>query len=275
MSEIFKVRSSSFGSFFDCPLRWAEVNLYGNSLPSTAPACIGSAVHESTAVYDQHEADGDPISVLDSAEVAVNYIRNPQEEVIWGDVRQDKAVERAVGVHLRYCNEIAPKMTYEVIERTLEPLQVEVNDDVTIELTGTLDRVYTKMVPVLEPLANAHSIPVKRYGVSDVKTGMRAMSMNSGKHKAQVGIYSMLAENTLGLPMTLPETLIALQTSTNYEAGLLVVDNARDALLGTDDSIGLLQCMGTMLKEGLFYGNPQSWLCSEKFCPKFNNCNFK
>ena len=270
MSEIFKVRSSSFGSFFDCPLRWAEVNLYGNSLPSTAPAAIGSAVHESTAAFDQHAADGDPISVIDAAEVAVNYIRQPEEEVNWGDVSRDKAVERALGVHTRYCNEIAPKMTYEVIEKTLDPLLVDVNDDVTIELTGTLDRVYTMMTET-----TADDYPLKEYGVSDVKTGMRAMSMNSGKHKAQVGVYSLLAENTLHIPITLPETLIALQTSTNYEAGLLVVGNAREALLGTDESIGLLQCMGTMLKEGLFYGNPQSWLCSEKFCPKFKTCNFK
>lgn len=260
MGEIIQVRASSIGSFFDCPLRWAEIILYGNSLPSTAPSAIGSAVHASTATFDQHAADGDPISALDAAEVAVNYIKVPEEEVNWGDVSIRKAVERALGVHSRYCADISPNMEYTLIEKTFDPLQIEINDNITIELTGTGDRIYTKK---------------NEYGVSDVKTGMRAMSMNSGKHKAQVGVYSLLAEHTLDIPITLPETLIALQTSTNYQAGLLVVDGAREALLGTDDSIGLLQCMGTMLKEGLFYGNPQSWLCSEKFCPKFKTCNFK
>ena len=260
MSETYRVRSSSFGSFFDCPLRWAQMNLYGNTLPSTAPAAIGSAVHESTACFDKHRADHDPISTLDAAEVAVNYIRRPEEEVIWGDVSTDKAVEIALGAHTRYCNDISPKFEYEVIEKTLDPMEIEVNDDVTVELTGTLDRIY--------------KVGSKR-GVSDVKTGVRAMSMNTGKHKAQVGIYSLLAENTLGYPMELPEQILALQTSTNYEAGVFEVADARSVLIGTDDHIGLLQCMGAMLKEGLFYGNPQSWLCSDKYCSHYKQCNFR
>lgn len=260
MSETFKVRSSSFGSFFDCSRRWAEINLYGNSMPSTAPACIGSAVHESTAVFDQHVADGDPVSILDSAEVAVNYIRQPEEEVSWGDVSRDKAVERALGVHTRYCNEVAPTMNYKEIERALEPLQIDVNSDVTIELTGTLDRVYE--------IEN-------KYGVSDVKTGIRALSMNEGKHKAQVGIYSLLAENTLHIPMTLPETIIALQTSDNYGAEVKTINNARVALLGDHENIGLLEVMGDDLKKGSFYGNSSSWLCSPKFCPHYKKCIYK
>lgn len=273
MSEIYKVRSSSFGSFFDCDLRWARINLYGDYIPSTAPAAIGSAVHESTAVFDQHTADGDPISVLDAAEVAVKYIQQPEEEVNWGDVSREKAIERALGVHTRYCNDVAPKMTYHVIERTLDPLQIQVNEDVIIELTGTLDRIYSREMKV--QLANQESYTTG-YGVSDVKTGLRALSMNSGKHKAQVGIYSMLAEESLGIQMTLPETIIALQTSDNYGAEIKTIINAQQALLGDgDENPGLLRAMGDTFKRGYFVGNSSSWLCSEKFCPYYNRCIYK
>lgn len=254
MSEIIRARASSIGSFFDCPLRWAEVNLYGNSLPSTAPAAIGTAVHASTAAFDEGGT-----TVLDSAEVAVELIKRPEEDVNWGDASRNRAIEVALGVHTRYCNDIAPTVEYKAVELTLDPLQIEINEDITLELTGTLDRIRVKD---------------GKQGVADVKTGARAMSMNSGRHKAQVGVYSLLAENQ-GFHITLPETLIKLQTSSNYGAGLEDISGAREALLGTDDSIGLLECMGKMLKEGLFYGNPQSWLCSDKYCPKFNNCNFR
>lgn len=259
MRMIIPVRASSIAAFFDCPARWVDIHIDGNMLPSTPPACIGTAVHFSTAVFDKAILSHEAMTPTDAAEFAVEYIKHPDEEVRWGDVRQEKAIDIALGVHTRYCNEIAPHMHYVKIEETLQDMEIDI-DDVTIVLSGTMDRLRT---------VNGH------YGVNDVKTGARAMSTNAGKHKAQVGAYSLLAENHFGFPITLPEEIIALQTSSNYQAGVKPVEHAREALLGTDEEDGLLDSMAKMLKSGIVYGNSSSWLCSEKYCPKYHRCKYK
>lgn len=259
MSTPYYVRASSIASFFDCPARWCDIHIDGNFLASTAPAAIGTAVHFSTAVFDKHTVDKDPITATDAAEVAVNYIVHPDEEVRWGDTLQEKAIDIALGVHTRYCNEIAPHMEYVKVEETLQDMEIEIGE-VTLILSGTMDRLRTQN---------------GQYGVNDVKTGARAMSVSAGKHKAQVGAYSLLAENHFGFPITLPEEIIALQTSSNYEAGVKPVEHAREALLGTDGEDGLLESMAKMLKSGIVYGNSSSWLCSEKYCPKYNRCKYR
>ena len=51
--------------------------------------------------------------------------------------------------------------------------------------------------------------------------------------------------------------------------------NARIALVGDDESPCLLQHASTLIHSGSFYGNPKSYLCSAKYCPKHPTCKFK
>jgi len=260
MANIVSIRASSISSIIDCPKRGLSIQLgLVKQLPSTAPACIGSACHASTAAFDQAIIEGNPISPYDASEVAEQYIKYPPEEVDWRGVTQKQALDRAMGVHTRYCDEIAPQMNYEQVELPLKSLVVDV-DGIDIELTGTLDRIRS--------IKSGH-------GIIDLKSGARACTQKPGKHKAQIGVYELLAEHTLGVSMDLPGMIARLQTSADYEVDVVQVENSRDALLGTDYQMGLLQHIGRMLKTGDWYGNSSSWLCSEKFCPLYDGCIFK
>jgi hypothetical protein len=75
--------------------------------------------------------------------------------------------------------------------------------------------------------------------------------------------------------VTMPGELILLQTSSNYQTAVLPVPNARLALLGDEHHTGMLTHLARALKSGDFYGNPSSWLCSEKYCPAWNGCIFR
>ena len=88
-------------------------------------------------------------------------------------------------------------------------------------------------------------------------------------------MYEVLAERTLGEEINLPGLIGQLQTSQDYKVDVKAVEGSRDALLGTDEHMGLLQHIAHMLKTGDFYGNSSSWLCSPKYCPLYNGCIFK
>jgi len=256
-----RIRASSVASFFDCPARFASINLDHQRLPASAPARIGTAVHASTAAFDQAHGE---LSIEDTADVVLDAILNPDEEVDWGGMPQRKAIEIGIGCHTKYCGEIGRHATYSYIEETLDDLTISVpvmrEDSLEIVLTGTLDRI---------------RVVEGRQGVCDVKTGARAASQAPGRHKAQLGVYELLAATQLEIDLELPAEIIGLQTSNNYDAVVHAVPGARETLVGSEQSPGLLTYMADMLKRETFYGNPSSFLCSPKYCPNWENCKFR
>lgn len=256
-----RIRASSVSSIIDCPKRGLSIALgLTKQLPSTAPAAIGSAVHEGTAAFDKAELDGSPITADDAAGTVVDYIWNSPDDVQWGRTTQKEAERRGLGVLTRYCTDIAPTIDYKEVELKLVPMVIDV-EGIEIELTGTLDRIYHES---------------NDSGILDVKTGARVCSTSPGKHKGQIAIYEILAEHTTGQRMTLPGLIGQLQTSSEYQVDVKKVEHAREALVGTQDNpVGLLHHIARMIKSGDFYGNSSSWLCSEKYCPLYNNCIFK
>ena len=278
----FRVRASGLAMFFDCPSRWAAVTLDGKRTPSGVPSLIGTGVHGSTAAFDSSRLNSNEqtwISADDAADVLEQTLKNPTEEVDWTGWRLDKAMTVGLGVHTRYCNEIAPLKDYVAVEQTLQELVVNVpcnahdpEETLSIELTGTLDRVYEEATEYRDE----QDIPLYHhaFGIADVKTGARACSMSVGKHKAQIGVYELLAEHN-GHHITLPGEIIQLQTSSNYQAAVEPLYGARIALLGFEGRTGLLEHMARMLKTGDFFGNASSFLCTEKYCANYTDCMFR
>ena len=275
-----KIRASSWAEMFDCPLRWASKNLAGERLPSTAPAQIGTAVHKSTAVYDESRVDGiDYVSIDDAADVAVETIRKPDEEVDWMGVNENKAIEIAVGCHTKYCSEIGAHMEYAAVEQTLEDMTIDVplsgGRSVELTLTGTLDRIRREAEEFMQE-TSAGEVPVFReaFGICDVKTGARAVSQSASRHKAQLGVYELLASQTQ-FQISLPAQILALQTSSNYDAAVHEVPGAAEMLLGTPEDPGLITFAADMIEREQFFGNANSFLCNEKYCPHYKVCKFR
>jgi len=275
MNDVVNIRASSIASIVDCPLRGLSIQLgLVDQLPSTPPAAIGSACHAGTAVYDQAVIDGDPISADDSAEVVVEYLKEHNDEINWGTTRPEEAKRRALSVNTLYCNDVAKLLRYEQVELPLKPLIIDV-EGVRIELTGTLDRIYTAIYSLDDDGKVIEYEPAGQRGVLDVKTGANVCAQKTGKHKAQVAVYELLAEATLGEKPNLPGLIAQLQTSYSTQVDIKQIVNAQQALIGTSEQKGLLYHIGSMLKTGDWYGNCSSWLCSEKYCPLYSGCIFR
>nr|DAE02895.1 MAG TPA: PD-(D/E)XK nuclease superfamily protein [Siphoviridae sp. ct8Hx23] len=256
------IHASSLADLFDCPARWAAKNIEQRHLPSSPAAQLGTAVHAGTALFDDAALRGEPVSIDDTVGAVVDALHDESRDVDWGDETPEQLEPIATSLVRLYCEEIAPKMTYVAVEARCPDLPVE---DLGITLTGSTDRIRKDENGCL--------------GICDIKTGKTAVgadgTVKTQGHAAQMAVYELLAGQALDVPMTAPAIIIGLQaakTAKGRRCGIGTITGAVDLLLGTEDQPGLLQMAGKMLKSGDFYGNSRSSLCSEKFCPIYQNC---
>lgn len=263
--RIVTIRASSFGSLFDCAMRWEGEQLLKLHRASSLRAWLGTSIHAGTAAFDQATIDCDPISAYDAAEVFVDKFHNPTEEVDYRDDTLSKKQAEKIGLalHSRYCAEIAPTMVYESVERTLKPLDVDCGDGLVIRLTGSLDRAR---------VVRTHHNKI----IGDVKTGARLFMDGVVSIKgrgAQLGTYQILDEHTTGEEVGGAQ-IIALQTTSATQVGVSKIFDARPLMLGTEQSPGLIEMAAKMFKIGLFPPNPASVLCNPKYCARWGTCKF-
>lgn len=263
---IIPIRASSLAELFDCPARWEAKHLLGMRGPRSAAAQLGTAVHAGTALFDESRLPGgSPITADDAAGAVVDAIHKPEEAVDWEDTKPTEAERIALALHTRYCSEIAPAQTYVGVEVQCERLELS---DLGIALTGTTDRV--------------RQLSDGRLGIADLKTGGRAVGTDGRAvtqgHAVQLGVYELLAEHGMGVPITAPAQIVGMntgKTAAGQRVGTGEVDSPRHALLGSEEAPGLLEHASRLIHSGAFYGNSKSMLCSAKFCPRHGVCAFK
>ena len=260
------IRASALSDFLDCPARAEAKHLMGLRTPSSGAAALGTAIHASTALYDQSTLTGQGLTVEETAGAAVDAIYKPRDEVVWEEEESQQNAEAvAVALHKLYCTKIAPTQDYAAVEVACERLEIT---DLGIALTGTTDRV--RKVE-------------GGYGISDLKSGKSAVkadgTVETKGHAYQLGVYELLAERASGLPITAGAQIVGLQvakTERGQRVGTsLPVEGARDVLVGDADSPGVLEMVARMIHSGSFPGNPRSMLCGEKFCPIYQRCRFR
>ena len=263
--DFITIRASSLGSLFDCPARWAAIQIDGMRMPSNGKAALGKAVHASTAVFDQSTIDGAGITVDEAAGAAVDAIHRPKEETVWGEDESPQEAEKiALSLHRKYCTAIAPAQDYTAVEVLCERLEIA---DLGIALTGTTDRV--------RRVGDG-------FGIADLKTGKAAVAadgtVKTAGHAYQMGVYEILAEFGAGVPITAPAEIIGLNTAKTEKSqrvGKGSVTGTRAVLLGDGEHMGVLEIAARIVHSGNFYGNPRSMMCDRRYCPIYHLCRFR
>jgi hypothetical protein len=264
MNAPVTIRASSFGSLFDCPARWIAIHLEGMRTPQSGKAALGTALHAGTAIFDTERVTGATPSVDAATDAAADKVRNVNDETVWEPGEKDKAIDVATSLTAKYCREESPKHNFVAVEASVESLLIS---DLNIILTGTTDRV--------EQVEETGG-----YGIRDIKSGKTAVT-TEGKaktkgHGAQMGVYELVAEASTQLPITEPAQIIGLQTNLTPEKqriGTGEIVGAREILLGDGDTSGLLTTAAKLVHGQVDpWGNPQSVMCHERYCPNFNRC---
>lgn len=259
------VRASSWGSLFDCAMKWEGEHILGIRKAAGLRALLGTSVHAGTAAFDSaHLAHAD-IRPDDAAGVFVDTLRNPEFEVDYqqDDLTSNEAERIGLTLTTKYCTDIAPQFKYLAVEMKLAPMEIDCGGDVTITLTGTMDRARA---------AETESGDI----IPDVKTGSRVVSQGIATMKgrlAQTGTYEIMYGNTTGRP-TAGGQIIGLGTSSKTPVAISPVFDGRRVMLGTSEQPGLIEYAAKMFRAGLFPPNPQSPLCSPKYCARWSTCIF-
>ena len=258
------IRASSLGRLFDCPAAWAATHIDGKRTPSNGKAMLGKAVHASTAVFEQSTMDGGGITIDESAAAAVDTIRHPDEDVVWEDDSPADAEKIAIALHVKYCQQIAPKQTYRGVEIKCERLDIT---DLGIALTGTTDRVRE----TADGLA-----------ICDLKTGKAAVGadgiVKTAGHAYQMGVYELLAEHASGVQITGAAQIIGMNTAktpASQRVGTGEIAGAREVLIGDGETPGILEHASRIIHSGNFCGNPKSMMCHERYCSAYPTCKFR
>ncbi|MDD3676040.1 RecB family exonuclease [Thauera propionica] len=259
------IRASSLGRLFDCPASWAATYIEGKRVPSNGKAMLGKAVHASTAVYDQSRIDGAGITIDEAAAAAVDIIHyHPDEDVVWDDDTPQDVEKIALSLHTKYCQIIAPQQNYTAVEIQCERLEIS---DIGLILTGTTDRVRETE---------------EGFSICDLKTGKAAVGpdgkVKTAGHAYQMGVYELLAEHASGVPISAPAQIIGMNTAktpASQRVGTGEIAGARDVLLGDGESPGVLEYAAKIIHSGMFWGNPKSMMCHERYCPIFSTCKFR
>lgn len=266
MNRLVRVRASSWAGLFDCAHRWEWTNILGHRSTGSPRALLGTAIHAATAAFDVGRMTGSGVSIFDAAGLLVDTLRNNEEGVSWrgSDITVDQAEKIGLKLHQMYCKDWSPKFDFAAIEVEVKPLHVKISDKLTIQLTGTLDRARFY-----------HGR--QGQGILDVKSGGAAVSNGVAKtrmHGAQVGTYELLYEHTTGNAITEDAEILGLKTRGTPEIATGTIVGAKQMMIGTENSPGLIQMGGQMIETGLFPPNPQSQLCSPKYCPRWKTCNY-
>ncbi|MES2349129.1 MAG: PD-(D/E)XK nuclease family protein [Pseudomonadota bacterium] len=263
-NRIITIRASSFGTFFDCALRFEAEQINRMAKRGSLRAWLGTSIHAGTAAYDQAIIDDVFMSVDEAAGIMVDMLWQPPETLERDEKLSLKEAERISLILLsRYCKEIAPGAEYAAVEGALKPLDIDY-EGITLRFTGTMDRA--RVVRSLNGRV-----------IRDIKSGGRLID-SDGKvivkaRAAQVGTYQLLDENTTG-QLTCGAEIAALQTSSKPQVGVSHIFDAKALMLGDEARPGLIEIAAKMLKAGVFPPNPSSSLCSKKYCANWDRCAY-
>lgn len=263
------VRASSWARLFDCPLSWYYTNIQGLRMPQSGAAVLGTAIHAGTAAYDAAVIASAPIEIDAAVDATRAKLRNPDDEVAWDDdLTTAEADDLGIRLTAKYCATFAPSRKYAAVELQCEALDIATEYGV-IRVTGTTDRV--------------RIMPDGRKGISDLKSGKRATEKSpdgsrravTAGHHMQLGIYTLMAEQSSGEMLEAPAEIIGLSTTKDAPIASGEAGDVRTPLIGTDDAPGLIEIAAKMLKTGVMPPNPKSFMCSKKYCAGWNACPYK
>lgn len=262
------VRASSWAGLFNCAFSWEGTHLLGINKPAGRRALLGTAIHHGTAVFDQGRLDNAGINTDDASEAFVSKLHDPGFDVDAGadDLTIPEAEKIGLSLVGEYCTAWAPQMEYSAVELTVKPMDIDCGGGTIVTLTGTLDR------------SRIRKGQAGGEGILDIKSGGAAVQQGRAKtqgHKAQIGTYELLYEHTTGRHITTAAEILGMKTRGRPEIATGQVTGGKALMLGDEAYPGLIEIAAQMFRTGLFPPNPSTFLCSPKYCARWNACPYK
>lgn len=269
------------GRLFDCGYAWEGENILGIRKAPSSRTHLGTALHASTAIMDEGQMNGEPLELDEATEVFHHHFTNPEYEIDthYDDVPAPQLEHIGIKLNKLYYEEISPRYVWDSIEKQINGVEIDVpTQGVTIELTGKRDRSRTVNLRRKKDTADSNvNVLGPARQIWDIKSGKQAVQHGAAKtkgHRPQLGIYQLIEELQSGEAVDDDAVIVGMQTSKQPKVATGVCEKPKQLLIGTKDSPGLIELAATMLKTGIFYPNPDSWLCDERYCARWQMCPY-
>jgi hypothetical protein len=254
-----RIRPSSIDNFVNCPLQWAKVFLEGRTSIPGARAAIGTSIHKAAEVLwseaiKQGKVDDNVEKLTDAA--VEEFAEIEKKDKLYYDPQEDTntAQDTIVKGVRAFVEDIVP----------FTPIPLAVEQFLEIPISGN---------PIINAIGGTIDYLTDTV-VADVKTSRRKAVMHH--YTTQQSVYKYLAQSHgYNIEHSLIQNVILRKTSTEGLIGELTpnVEQAKFIVNKMLETMEIVEA-GTIPLNVLFRGNPKYYLCSEKYCAFFNECDW-
>lgn len=253
------IRPSGVSSFMSCPRKWAATNLMGYRGWGSYATVRGTGVHAGAEqIWTESITKGDKIINVSQAQDAAR--ESVKKEFQEADIRLDKdnfaesednAIDDATAGAKQYC---VLAEDIDVPQYTEKTLEISLGDNITVR--GTADFIGSGVI-------------------EDIKTSTRKSTPQ--QHAAQLGVYAKLAKLN-GIDVSLEDARIQnIAYTKNKVSGYLLPFKLKEQmssyLINTLKDRIVIARQNPLEIDLLFPANPSSYLCAEKYCPMWHDCD--
>lgn len=259
---------SSIGSFFECSYRWYRDNLFMPIRKIGIAAHVGTGVHKAAEVYYNES-----ISEKKWAKIRDDY-KGVALDTFRERVKDDEPIDiKEVNIDSMEKNVLDNAAAYLKNSEALNKgkLPVAVEKSYTVKINS----------PVIEQIHGTLDIVGDNY-ISDIKTMSKLK--NPKGYILQQGVYAFMRQKAGEDVKDLFIHRVVIPK--NYTDCVSIIDNLDNPFTPIDAIIEksksyvetIVKTVNEFHKTGnelLFRGNPESILCSPKYCAYYDECKYK
>jgi hypothetical protein len=253
------IRPSSISGFVNCAYQWYNVNVLGVKTIPSARANIGTAIHKAAEVLwtDAIKTGNKDCNLTKLQDAAIQQYQqlDTEEGILYKDGENKNTAEKEVITGTQaFSEDIVP---YTDIPVAVEQrLVYKVNNPIASQVAGTVDYI-TKDT------------------IADIKTSGR--KIYPGKHVLQQSVYNFLAiKNGIKVSKILIQGVVLPKKTAPYGEVMKLTPNMPRVIYIINNILDSLKILhtGKVDPKILFRGNPEHFMCSNKYCSLYSTCPF-
>lgn len=238
---------SQINSYLRCPAQYYFSYVRGIKMPPTKALTVGKVVHSAIEQnYKQKMESGVDLPIEVVRDIAAEEFNKQVQFTDWGDDDPGKVKDETIRMVELYHTEVAPGITPVAVE-----LRVEVEfENVDYSLLGFIDLIDQDGF------------------IRDTKTASRTPSDDEAAKSLQLTAYTLAYQCRYGCDPAGVKLDYLVNTKTPKYIQLQASRTQQDV----DRFLRLIGKVAGAISAGHFYPNPTSFLCSEKNCQYWQNC---
>ena len=263
------LRPSSIGSFINCNYQWYNTHIMNVQSIPNARATLGSSIHKSAEVIwldaiNKGKKDLNLTMAVDAAVEEYHELLKLDDPQFDDNENKDTIEKEVIQGTTKWVEDIAPNVDIPIaVEKFYE---TPVDNPIFTRVAGSIDYVGANSIHDIKtsrkkPTLKNYDLQQATYAILREKNGetidtIKIQSVILGKKEIKAEVYDLIQDSTDHF-----KTIEDIKKQTKY-----IINNIlqKSKLLQSDKIDPKI----------IFTGNPNSFLCSNKYCALYDTCPF-